>query len=147
MKNREFLFDHTSKDETKYDSTRRSVYLPVIRNHLYDAFQLFDFADASVMNSNRTTTTVAPQALFMMNSDLVTDAASRVCRRGFAISTGSDEQRMRFAYESSTWATAECHGESASNKISGDSFRGRLHGGRLNFTSRSKPGVVSVRPS
>ncbi len=97
VKNREFLFDHTSKDQTKYDSTRRSVYLPVIRNHLYDAFQLFDYSDASVMNSNRTTTTVAPQALFMMNSHLVTDSAaafaSRVCRQH-----DSESDRIELAY-------------------------------------------------
>ena len=46
VKNREYLFDHTSKDMTKYDSRRRSVYLPVVRNNLYDVFQLFDFPDA-----------------------------------------------------------------------------------------------------
>src|SRR5439155_5864271 len=38
VKNRGYLFDHTSKDETTYGSRRRSVYLPVIRNHLYDVF-------------------------------------------------------------------------------------------------------------
>ena len=65
VKNREFLFDHTSKDNTDYSSLRRSVYLPVIRNNLYDFFQLFDFNDASVINGNRETTTVAPQALFL----------------------------------------------------------------------------------
>lgn len=69
--NREFLFNHLSKDTTTYDSRKRSVYLPVIRNHLYDVFQLFDYADASVLNGNRPTTTVPSQALFLMNADLV----------------------------------------------------------------------------
>ena len=69
--NREFFFDHTSIDKTKYDSTRRSVYLPVVRNHLFDLFSLFDYADASMINGNRSTSTIAPQALFMMNSDLI----------------------------------------------------------------------------
>jgi len=69
--NREFVFDHTSIDKTKYDSTRRSVYLPVVRNHLFDLFSLFDYADASMINGNRSTSTIAPQALFMMNSDLI----------------------------------------------------------------------------
>jgi len=40
--NREFIFNHTSKDETSYDSRRRSVYLPVIRNHLYDVFSIVE---------------------------------------------------------------------------------------------------------
>ncbi len=75
VKNRAYFFDHTSKDMTKYDTNRRSVYLPIVRNHLFDQFDLFDYADASVSNGNRATTTVAPQALFMMNSELVADAA------------------------------------------------------------------------
>lgn len=73
--NREFLFDHTSKDGTKYDSLRRSIYLPVIRNHLFDAFSLFDYSDASVPTGDRVSSTIAPQALFLMNSELVEQAA------------------------------------------------------------------------
>jgi mono/diheme cytochrome c family protein/cytochrome c553 len=70
VKNREYLFDHTSKDTTNYDSRRRSLYLPVIRNNVYDVFQLFDFPDPAAPGGDRATTTVAPQALFMMNSEL-----------------------------------------------------------------------------
>jgi cytochrome c553 len=75
VKNREFLFDHTSKDGTSYDSKRRSVYLPVIRNNLYDAMSLFDCTDGTVPNGDRASSTVASQALFFMNSDLVIEAA------------------------------------------------------------------------
>lgn len=71
VKNRGYFFDHTSKDETRYNVPRRSVYLPVVRNHLYDVFTLFDYTDASVMTGHRATTTVAPQALFLLNSKLV----------------------------------------------------------------------------
>ncbi len=69
--NRKFLFDHTSKDTTNYDSQLRSVYLPVIRNNIYDAMALFDCTDGAVPNGNRGSSTVASQALFMMNSDLI----------------------------------------------------------------------------
>ncbi|HIA61331.1 MAG TPA: DUF1553 domain-containing protein, partial [Planctomycetaceae bacterium] len=78
VKNREFLFNHTSKDLTKYDSFVRSVYLPVVRNNLYDFFQLFDYNDASVSNGDRQTTTVAPQALYMLNSPLVDEASCQI---------------------------------------------------------------------
>ncbi len=78
VKNREFLFDHTSKDGTKYDSLRRSVYLPVIRNHLYDFFELFDFPDSAVSQGDRPTTTVATQALLAMNSPLVWESAAKL---------------------------------------------------------------------
>ena len=81
LKNREFFFDHTSKDGTKYDSRRRSLYLPIVRNHLYDVFQLFDYGDAQVPEGNRATTTVAPQALFMLNSSLVRECADALARQ------------------------------------------------------------------
>lgn len=76
--NREFLFDHTSKDKTRYDSRRRSLYLPVIRNNLYDVFQLFDATDATVAGGDRATTTVATQALFWLNSELLTQASAHL---------------------------------------------------------------------
>ena len=81
MKNREFLFDHTSTDGTKYDSRRRSIYLPVVRNNLYDVFQLFDTTDATVTKGDRATTTVATQALFYMNSELMADCAKSLAAR------------------------------------------------------------------
>jgi hypothetical protein len=81
VKNREFLFDHTSKDGTTYNSTRRSVYLPVVRNNLYDVFQLFDSTDATVSKGDRSTTTVPTQALFYLNSDLVADCAAGLAER------------------------------------------------------------------
>ncbi|QDU80173.1 Planctomycete cytochrome C [Polystyrenella longa] len=66
--NRAFVFNHESKENVDYDFGRRSIYLPVIRNHLHPVFSLFDYADASVLNGDRQTSTVATQALFLMNS-------------------------------------------------------------------------------
>ncbi len=80
VKNREFLFNHTSIDKTKYDSHLRSIFVPVIRNHLYDVFYLFDYSDAANVNGNRDSTTIAPQALFMLNSGLVHEAAGGLAR-------------------------------------------------------------------
>lgn len=79
--NREFVFNHTSNDETTYDTTRRSIYLPVIRNHLFDVFSLFDYSDASVPTGDRTTSTIAPQALFLMNSDFLTRCSQAFAER------------------------------------------------------------------
>ena len=87
--NREFFFDHTSIDKTKYDSTRRSIYLPVVRNHLFDLFSLFDYADASMMNGNRNTSTIAPQALFLMNSDLIEQVTQALAKQ--VLASGSME--------------------------------------------------------
>lgn len=82
-----------------YDSRRRSIYLPVVRSALYDVFQAFDFADPSVMNGRRDATTVAPQALFMMNSQLISQAtrgwAQRLLKECFA----DDSTRVKEIYE------------------------------------------------
>jgi hypothetical protein len=75
VKNHERVFDVNSKDTTTYDSRKRSVYLPIVRNNVYDVFQLFDCPDAAVPNGDRSTTTVAPQALFMLNGGLVIASA------------------------------------------------------------------------
>ena len=77
VKNREFLFDHTSKDGTRYDVPRRSIYLPVIRNHLYDLFQLFDYVDESVTTSDRATTTVARKRCSYSTANWFTRRPSR----------------------------------------------------------------------
>ena len=94
VKNRGYFFDHTSKDETRYNVPRRSVYLPVVRNHLYDVFTLFDYTDASVMTGNRATTTVAPQALFLLNSDLVERVSRALAETTLAAEAGDDAERI-----------------------------------------------------
>ncbi|MBJ7431365.1 MAG: DUF1549 domain-containing protein, partial [Gemmataceae bacterium] len=81
VKNRAFFFDHTSKDMTKYDSNRRSLYLPVVRNNLFVVFSLFDSTDAAVPNGDRANTTIAPQALFFLNSKLVLDTAELLAQK------------------------------------------------------------------
>jgi hypothetical protein len=98
VKNREFLFDHTSKDLTKYDSRRRSIYLPVIRNNVYDVFQLFDFPDPAVPGGDRATTTVAPQALFLMNSDWVAQLCEEMAGKLLADRALDDAGRVRTIY-------------------------------------------------
>ena len=98
VKNREFFFNHTSKDETKYDQPRRSIYLPVVRNNLYDGFSLFDCTDAAVSSSNRSTSTVASQALFMMNSDLLMDASKSLANLLLADAPEDDRGRVDWLF-------------------------------------------------
>ncbi|QDV35295.1 PSD1 and planctomycete cytochrome C domain-containing protein [Tautonia plasticadhaerens] len=99
VENRDYFFNHTSKDVTDYDSARRSLYLPVVRNHLYDLFQLFDSTDASVPDGDRATTTVAPQALFLMNSGLVLDVAGDLAADLLGRADLDDPARLRILYE------------------------------------------------
>ena len=97
VKNREFFFDHTSIDKTNYQTHRRSVYLPVVRNNLYEMFQLFDYNDASMLNGNRNTSTVAPQALFLMNSSFMQQATGNMARELQMID--SFQQRITSLYQ------------------------------------------------
>ena len=98
VKNREFFFNHTSKDATTYDSPRRALYLPVVRNNVYDLFEQFDFPDPAVPNGNRNATVVAPQALLMLNSDLVGKAAEKFAASLLA-SASDDTRRIELAYQ------------------------------------------------
>jgi len=98
VKNREFFFDHTSKDTTRYDSPRRSIYLPVVRNHMYDVFDLFDYTDATVTSGDRATSTVAPQALFALNSELMLEAGKRLAERLLSQSELGDAERVHQLY-------------------------------------------------
>ncbi|MFO0798470.1 MAG: PSD1 and planctomycete cytochrome C domain-containing protein [Gemmataceae bacterium] len=99
VKNRDYLFDHTSKDRTSYASDRRSLYLPVIRNNLYDVFQLFDAPDPAVPTGDRATTTVPTQALFFLNSDLSARAADALAGRVLAAPGLDDAGRVRLLFE------------------------------------------------
>jgi hypothetical protein len=60
---------------------RRSVYLPVFRNVLPEVFEVFDFADPSMVTGARNVSTVAPQALFLMNHPFVRERARAAARR------------------------------------------------------------------
>ena len=93
LKNRAYFFDHTSKDLTTYDSRRRSLYLPVVRNNVFDLFGLLDFPDPAVSTGDRATTVVAAQALLMLNSEFVMQAAAGFADRLLA-GPGDDDQRL-----------------------------------------------------
>ncbi|MBL8827874.1 MAG: PSD1 domain-containing protein [Planctomycetaceae bacterium] len=98
LRNRQFVFDHTSIDHTKYDSLRRAIYLPVIRNNLYTLFEQFDFPDPTMPTGSRNATVVAPQALLLMNADLVMDSADAWSRE-LIRHPGRDAQRIELAYQ------------------------------------------------
>ena len=97
LRNRQFVFDHTSIDHTKYDGLRRAAYLPVIRNNVYTLFEQFDFPDPTMPTGSRSSTTVAPQALFLMNSDLVLDSSERLARQ-ILDDADTEEARLLTAY-------------------------------------------------
>ncbi len=97
-KNREYVTGTASVNATRYDSRRRSLYLPVIRSALYDVFQAFDFADPSTGNGDRETTTVAPQAMFLLNSRFVHDECGHLAERLLTGEPSDDANRVAHLY-------------------------------------------------
>jgi hypothetical protein len=95
---RQYVASTASVDIAQYQSFRRSLYLPVIRSALYETFQAFDFAEPSVPNGSRATTTVAPQALFMMNSPLVAEETKRLADELLSPPSADDAARVRLLY-------------------------------------------------
>lgn len=59
-------------------TNRRSIYLPLRRSNLPVLYTLFDFGDATTPEGHRNPTTVATQALFVMNSPMVIREAKNV---------------------------------------------------------------------
>ncbi|HRK22073.1 MAG TPA: DUF1549 domain-containing protein, partial [Fimbriimonadaceae bacterium] len=95
---RSYVTSTANSDPVKYDSFRRAVYLPVIRSALYDVFTAFDFGDPTVMNGDRPSTTVAPQALFMLNSPVVLSATRAQAEAILKRTDLDDKNRIRQLY-------------------------------------------------
>jgi hypothetical protein len=74
---------------------RRTVYLPIRRSNLPTLLNLYDFGDATTVNGKRALTNVAPQALFMMNSEFVTERAKNVTTALLENKNLSDQDRMQ----------------------------------------------------
>ena len=83
----------------KQGDVRRSVYAPVFRNTLHEIFEVFDFADPSVSTGRRNVSTVAPQALFLLNHPFVGDQAKAAATNLLAEKQWTtDEARIMRAY-------------------------------------------------
>ena len=81
-----------------YRAPRRSVYMPVVRNAIYDIFAGFDFGNASDSVGARPATVVPSQALLMMNSAFVEERAAEFAGRLLAMSLASDAARVERAF-------------------------------------------------
>ena len=97
--NRQYVTSTANVNPAIYDLTARSVYVPVVRSALYEVFQAFDFADPSVLAGQRDATTVAPQALFMMNSKLMAEASQSVAEQLLALPNTDDTERVTRLFE------------------------------------------------
>jgi hypothetical protein len=97
VKNRAYVTVSGTNLTDEFDSLRRSVYLPVVRSAVYEVLQTFDFPDPAVAAGARQTSTVAPQALMMMNSELVEQQTLAMARR--LLTVPSVDDRIVSAFE------------------------------------------------
>jgi hypothetical protein len=82
----------------KANDTRRSVYLPVFRNALPEALDVFDFADPSMVTGRRNVSTVAPQALYLLNHPFPAEQAKHAAARLLSEDLPDDAARVTRAY-------------------------------------------------
>jgi cytochrome c553 len=79
-------------------TNKRSVYLPILRGALPEILKIFDFPEPSIISGSRDVTTVATQALFMMNSDFVIEQSDFLATRILAEDM-DDATRVKQTYE------------------------------------------------
>jgi len=75
-------------------SHRRSIYLPVIRDHLPDVLEQFDLANPSLVTGDRDVTNVPLQALYLLNGPFVQEMAAALAGR-----IGPGPNRVERAFE------------------------------------------------
>lgn len=80
------------------ESEHRSVYLPLVRNLTPTSLQVFDFAEQGMVSGNRDVTTVATQALYMLNDPFVRRHSLELTRRLANEKNLDDDGRIRLAY-------------------------------------------------
>ena len=78
--NRGYVTNDQSNNQARYDVPRRSIYLPVVRNAMYELFSAFDYNDPSAPITKRFSTVIPHQALFFLNSPMVLDSALAIAR-------------------------------------------------------------------
>jgi hypothetical protein len=88
----------TIEREYRFEDTRRSVYTPIFRNKLLELFEVFDFANPNSCLGSRSASTVAPQALYLLNSPFVMDQARRTAQTLLAQPNLADAARLERAY-------------------------------------------------
>ncbi|HEU4420431.1 MAG TPA: DUF1553 domain-containing protein [Planctomycetota bacterium] len=95
---RGYVTNDQSNDQARYDAPRRSLYLPIIRNAMFDLFAAFDYADPSVHLEQRPSTAVATQALLLLNAPFVRDQSKAFAARG-QTAGADDETRIAFLWQ------------------------------------------------
>ena len=81
-----------------FKDKRRSVYTPAFRVNRHELFELFDFGNINFTIGQRSTSTVALQALYMLNNPFLIDQ-SRVAAKRLIQDRQNPDERIELAFE------------------------------------------------
>jgi hypothetical protein len=95
--------------EVRKPTNHRSIYLPMLRGLTPEMLQVFDEADPSLIVGQRDVTTVAPQALFMMNNPFVLAQSALTARRVLTTGRPGPDARIDLAYQLALGRQASQH--------------------------------------
>ena len=104
-----------------FDSTRRSVYVPVFRNTLPELFEAFDFSDPNIQNGKRSTSTIATQALLMMNHPKVLERSRAAAEQLLANEAIAPQDRVSWCYRQTLGYEPDDGQLEIANRFVGDS--------------------------
>jgi len=79
-------------------SRKRSVYLPLVRGIVPGTLEVFDFAEQGMVTGSRDATTVAPQALYLLNDPFVRRQALSLAERVLKPKQATEAERIQQAY-------------------------------------------------
>jgi hypothetical protein len=84
--------------ERDFNKPRRTVYIVTIRSDRTGFGPLFDMADSTAQVDRRTSSTVAPQALYLMNSPFALEQTKALAKRILTEVQGTDSARIHRLY-------------------------------------------------
>ena len=87
-----------SEFEYRFDTVRRSVYIPVFRYSPHEMMEVFDFPDPNLVAGRRASSILATQALFLMNSPFMLEQSRGAAKRLLAVPNIDDAARIELAY-------------------------------------------------
>ncbi len=90
------LKNQAAADTDEAEQRRRSIYVFARRNARHPIFDLFDRPDALLSCARRDTSTTAPQALLLMNSEFAQDSAAALA--DLALAAGAGDPRASVAH-------------------------------------------------
>ncbi len=99
-------------------SRQRSVYLPLLRGITPRSLEVFDFAEQGMVTGSRDTTTVATQALYLLNDPFVRRQALALAERLLARDGVDDAERISWAYRLTLGALRHVAGNRAGPAVS-----------------------------